>query len=183
MRTEGIRNHSCKWLILCAAGLFLCHAAAAQQAQPLLASANFADGMGEAAAPAAMAQSTQSLSTVEAPATLPADVKPVEEYPSRRKWIALSIVQHGAAFFDSYSTRQAIGNGAVEEDPLMRPFANSPAIYAAIQVGPVIFDYAARKMQRSESNFIRHMWWVPQSTSTAMYLFSGVHNMHVAGRM
>lgn len=182
MRTEGIRNHSHKWLILCAA-LFLCAGARAQQTQPLLASASFANGMADAASPAALAQSPQSLSTVEVSSTLPSDVKPVEEYPSRREWIALSIVQHGAAFFDAYSTRQAIGSGAVEEDPLMRPFAKSPAIYAAIQVGPVIFDYAARKMQRSENNFIRHMWWMPQATATAMYLFSGVHNMHVAGRM
>lgn len=182
MRTEGIRNLSRKWLTLCAA-LFLCAGARAQQTQPLLASASFAEGMEDAASPEVIAPSTQSLSTVQTPATLPADVKPVEEYPSRRNWIALSIVQHGAAFFDSYSTRQAIGSGAVEEDPLMRPFAKSPAIYAAIQVGPVIFDYAARKMQRSENNFIRHMWWMPQSTATAMYLFSGVHNMRVAGRM
>jgi hypothetical protein len=182
MKTEGIRSHSCKWLILCAA-LLLCAGARAQQTLPLPASASFADGMAEAASSAALAQNPQSLSTVKIPATLPADVKPAEEYPSRRKWIALSIVQHSAAFFDSYSTRQAIGSGAVEEDPLMRPFAKTPAIYAAIQVGPVILDYAARKMQRSENNFIRHMWWMPQSTATAMYLFSGVHNMHVAGRM
>jgi len=95
--------------------------------------------------------------------------------------MVLALVQHGAATFDAYSTRQAIEHGAVEADPLMRPFAQSPGIYAAIQVGPVLLDYAARRMQRSNNVLARCMWWVPQSGSTAMFLFSGVHNLHVAG--
>ena len=94
----------------------------------------------------------------------------------------LSAVQHGAATFDAFSTRQAIGSGAVERDPLMRPFAGSPAIYAAIQVGPLLLDYAARRMQRSHNDVARKLWWVPQSASTVAFIASGVHNIHVANR-
>jgi hypothetical protein len=110
-------------------------------------------------------------------------VKLVDETPSRRKWLVLGLAMHGAAAFDSYTTRQAIGRGAVEGDPLMRPFASSPSIYAAIQIAPLALDYAARRMQRSENPIIRKMWWLPQSGGTAMYLFSGTHNLGVAGRL
>lgn len=108
------------------------------------------------------------------------DLMIVERMPSRKTWTALSLLQHGAATFDAYSTRVAISQGATERDPLMRPFANSNGIYAAIQVAPLALDYAARRMQRSPNNFIRRMWWMPQSVSTAGFLISGVHNLNVA---
>jgi hypothetical protein len=130
------------------------------------------------------AQDTQALSGIRIPVAASAktsDLIGVERYPSPRKWVALSLVQHGAAAFDAYSTRDAISHGAIEADPLMRPFVNSSAIYAAIQVMPVALDYTARRMQRSPNNFIRRIWWVPQSISTASFLFPGVHNLHVAG--
>ena len=91
----------------------------------------------------------------------------------------LSVLEHGAASFDAYSTRQAISRGAVEGDPLMRPFAHSPAIYAALQVGPVLLDVLARHMQRSQYNCERRTWWVPQTASTGMSIFAGVHNMNL----
>jgi hypothetical protein len=127
---------------------------------------------------------SQTLSSIRLPD--PAPAKPVrvisaETYP-KRDWILLSIAQHSAATFDAYSTRQAVATGATEADPFMRPFANSPGIYAAIQVGPAILDFAARRMQRSENNFIRRNWWIPQTASTGMFLFSGIHNMSVANR-
>ena len=101
--------------------------------------------------------------------------------PSRRTWLALSLIQHGAATFDAYSTREAISRGGVEIDPMMRPFARSPGLYAAIQVGPVLLDFVSRKMQRSQNNFVRRMWWLPQSLSTASFLYSGVHNLNLKG--
>jgi hypothetical protein len=125
-----------------------------------------------------------SLSTVRVPEIKPGkpqEVKSAESYPSTRSWLALSILQHGAAGFDAYSTRYAVSHGAVEDDPLMRPFAHSASIYVVSQLCPVVLDLVGRRMQRSQSSFIRHMWWLPQTTSTGMYLFSGVHNMHVAG--
>ncbi len=130
------------------------------------------------------AQNSQALSTIRVPDSPPAkpiDVISAEGYP-RRNWMLLSIAQHSAAAFDAYSTRAAVTTGASEADPFMRPFAHSPAIYAAIQVGPAILDYTARRMQRSQNSFIRRSWWIPQSVSTGMFLASGVHNMSVANR-
>lgn len=100
--------------------------------------------------------------------------------PSRRSWLALVATEHAAAAFDAYSTRLSVSRGAVEDDPLMRPFAHSDAIYAAAQVGPVFFDYLARRMQRSDNLAMRRFWWLPQSVSTGVSLFAGVHNLHVA---
>ena len=123
-----------------------------------------------------------SISTVRVPEINPGkpqEIKVAETYPARRSWLALSILQHGAAGFDAYSTRYAVGHGAVEDDPLMRPFAHSPSIYVVSQLCPLALDLVGRKMQRSQNDFIRRMWWLPQTASTGMYLFSGVHNMHV----
>jgi hypothetical protein len=131
-------------------------------------------------------QNFESTPLVDLPDALP-PAKPaatigVERLPSRRNWIILSVVQHGAALLDAYSTRQAIASGATEDNPLLRPFASSPAIYAASQVAPLALDYAARRMQLSRNGFLRRTWWVPQSTGTVVSIFSGVHNLHVAGR-
>ncbi len=134
----------------------------------------------------ATAQNAQALETmrIEQPKIGKlGNVRSVEGTPSRKKWLALAIGEHGAAAFDAFSTRQAIERGAVEADPIMRPFAGSPSIYAAIQVAPLALDYAARRMQRSENPVLRKMWWLPQSGGAAMYLFSGVHNLGVAGRL
>ena len=133
----------------------------------------------------ATSQNSQALSTIRVPSIEPAKprkVIPVEDQRPRRNWLILTIVQHSAATFDAYSTRQAVSSGASEADPLMRPFAQSPAIYFAIQGGPVILDYAARRMQRSSNSLLRRTWWIPQSASTGLFLFSGVHNLHVANR-
>jgi len=129
-------------------------------------------------------QNSPSLAMIRVPESDSAPLRTisVESLPSRRQWIALSIAQHAVAAFDAYSTRDAISRGAVEQDPLMRPFANSSGIYAAIQACPVALDFAARHMQRSDNNFIRRTWWVPQTISTGMFLFSGAHNLRVANR-
>lgn len=168
--------------------------ASALLASPRLAMAGGnADAAGTAApnalpaapAPAAAAQESQALETMrlEQPKLgKNGSVKGVEGMPSRREWIALAVADHSAAAFDAYSTRQAIGRGAVEADPMMRPFAGSPSIYAAIQVAPVALDYAARRLQRSQNPLLRKMWWLPQTGATSMFLFSGVHNLGVAGR-
>jgi hypothetical protein len=126
----------------------------------------------------------QSFSTIRIPEAQPKPIQfaSVETLPSRKAWMALSLVQSGAATFDAYTTRQAIRHGAVEDDPTMRPFAHSPALYAAIQVGPVLLDLLARHMQRSEHNVFRHTWWMPQSVATAGFVIAGVHNTGVANR-
>jgi hypothetical protein len=114
--------------------------------------------------------------------TKPEEVRMAERPRYTKSWMALSLIQHGAASFDAYSTRQAVGHGAVENDPIMRPFAHSGAIYAAIQAGPIAFDLIAHRMQHSEIGVVRRFWWVPQTISTATYLFAGVHNLNVASR-
>jgi hypothetical protein len=129
---------------------------------------------------------TQSLSTIHIPEAKPSRENRIEraiENPSRREWLLLAVVEHGAAGFDAYSTRQAVGHGAVEQDPLMRPFAGSPAIYAATQVGPLLFDLLARHMQHSEYPLVRRVWWMPQTLSAGISIFSGVHNLHVASSL
>ncbi|MGH9717615.1 MAG: hypothetical protein ACRD4R_12940 [Candidatus Acidiferrales bacterium] len=128
-------------------------------------------------------QNSQELGTIRVPPLPTAKstrVLGVEAAPSRKTWILLSIADHSAAAFDAYSTRAAISRGAVEADPVIRPFAGSAGIYAAIQVAPVALDFIARKMQRSQSSLLRHTWWLPQSASTGLFLFSGAHNMTVA---
>jgi hypothetical protein len=130
-----------------------------------------------------VAQNSQSFSTIRIPERNEKRyaTREAESIPSRREWLALMILEHSAAAFDAYSTREAISRGAKEEDPMMRPFAHSPAIYAAIQVGPALLDVLARRMQRSQYNFVRRTWWVPQSVSTGGSIFSGVHNLSVVG--
>ena len=129
-----------------------------------------------AARPAQDSQALENLRLEQPQLGKSGRVRPAEETPSRRKWIALGIAEHSAAAFDAYTTRQAIGRGAVEADPLMRPFAGSASIYAAIQVAPLALDYAARRMQRSQNPVLRKLWWLPQTSGTAIYLFAGVHN-------
>ena len=128
-----------------------------------------------------LAQNSQSFSTIRIPEANEKRyaIRPAESAPARRNWLVLSVLEHSAATFDAYSTRQAVSRGAVEQDPLIRPFAHSPAIYAAIQVGPVFFDLLARHMQRSSYNFERRTWWVPQTASTGMSIFAGVHNLTI----
>jgi hypothetical protein len=128
-------------------------------------------------------QNSQSLSSIRIPEAQPGkaiEAMPAERLPARKCWIALSLLQHGAASFDAYSTRDAISKGAVEDDIFMRPFAHSPAIYAAIQVGPVMLDILARHMQHSEYIYLRRTWWIPQSVATFGFIFSGFHNLNVS---
>jgi len=127
----------------------------------------------------------QSFSTVRIPEVSTKETKFREalSQPSRNQWLALALLQHASAAFDAYSTRQAVGHGAVEDNPMLRPFAGSPAIYAATQVAPLLFDLMARHMQRSEYPLFRRCWWMPQTISAGLSIFSGVHNLHLVGKL
>jgi hypothetical protein len=100
---------------------------------------------------------------------------------NRRKqmtWKGLAIAASGAATFDAWSTRRAITTaGAVELNPMLRPFAGNSSLYAAIQVGPALMDFAGKKMMYSRYSWVRHMWWVPQSASFVSSIFCGAHNL------
>jgi hypothetical protein len=100
---------------------------------------------------------------------------------NRRKqmaWKGLAIATSGAATFDAWTTRHAITTaGAVELNPMLRPFAGNSSLYAAIQVGPALMDFAGKKMMYSRHSWVRHMWWVPQSASFVSSIFCGAHNL------
>jgi hypothetical protein len=131
------------------------------------------------------AQNSQVLGTIhvpELPPTTSTRIINVESMPSRRRWLLLSIADHSAAAFDAYSTRAAISRGAAESDPLIKPFAGSDGLYAAIQIAPVALDFVARRMQRSQNRIVRRTWWLPQSVSAGLFLFAGAHNLTVSGR-
>jgi len=100
---------------------------------------------------------------------------------NRRKqmmWKGLVIASSGAATFDAWSTRHAITNsGAVELNPLLRPFAGNASLYAAIQVAPALMDFAGKKMMYSRHSWVRRAWWIPQSASFASSIFCGAHNL------
>jgi hypothetical protein len=100
---------------------------------------------------------------------------------NRRKqmlWKGLAIASSGAATFDAWSTRRAITtSGAIELNPMLKPFAGNGSLYAAIQVGPALLDFAGKKMMYSRVSWVRHMWWVPQSASFVSSMFCGSHNL------
>lgn len=130
-------------------------------------------------------EDAQSFSTVRIPEVSKKETKfrDALSQPSRNQWLALAFLQHSAAAFDAYSTRQAVEHGAVEDNPMLRPFAGSGAIYAATQVTPLLLDLVAHHMQRSEYPLVRRFWWMPQTVSAGLSIFSGVHNLHVAGKL
>lgn len=130
-------------------------------------------------------QNGQALDTIRVPEVAPGKPAKIilpETHP-HRAWLMLSIAEHSAATFDAYSTRVAVSKGALEADPLMRPFAHSPGLYGAIQICPLALDFAARRMERSQHSFLRRTWWVPQTAATAVFLFSGAHNLSVANSL
>jgi hypothetical protein len=100
---------------------------------------------------------------------------------NRRKqmlWQGLIIASSGAATFDAWTTRHAIATqGAVELDPLLKPFAGNSSLFAAIQVAPALLDYAGKKMMYSRHAWVRRVWWVPQSASFVSSIFCGAHNL------
>ncbi|MGC1482570.1 MAG: hypothetical protein WA789_02150 [Candidatus Acidiferrum sp.] len=135
-------------------------------------------------APANPAAATDAI----APGNPSLAIKPVKpaynrEYDNERQkkvWYALTIASSGAAAFDAWSTRRAISSGyGMESNPLLRPFAHSGALYVATQVSPLALDFVGRKMMTSRHNWMRRMWWLPQSAGTGMSLGAGVHNVGV----
>jgi len=120
-------------------------------------------------------------------AVLPAKPQPVrtaDNQPTDREvriWKTLVVAQHSAAAFDAWSTRRSIesGNG-YERNVLMRPFANSVAIYPMLQIAPFGFDFLSHRMMRSQNRFFRKTWWLPQLASTGASLVFGARNLRVA---
>src|SRR6266852_4246858 len=108
----------------------------------------------------------------------PAFTGTYETARQRKIWYGLVFAGHSAAAFDAWSTRRAISGGyGTEANPLLRPFANSGALYAATQVSPAVMDYLGRRMMTSQHTWVRRMWWLPQTAGTGMSLAAGAHNV------
>ncbi len=107
----------------------------------------------------------------------PAATGSYETARQRKIWYGLVAAGHSAAVFDAYTTRRAVSGGyGTESDPLLRPFANSNAMYFATQVSPAVMDYLGHRMMTSDHPWMRRMWWVPQVAGTSLSLTAGIHN-------
>jgi hypothetical protein len=101
-----------------------------------------------------------------------------ENHRKELMWKGLVVASSGAATFDAWSTRHAITTaGAQELNPLLKPFAGNASLYAVIQVGPALLDFAGKKMMYNKHAWVRNMWWVPQSASFVSSIFCGAHNL------
>ena len=82
-----------------------------------------------------------------------------------RLWKGLAVAEHSAAVFDGWSTRESLtsGNG-YEQDPLMKPFANSAAIYPMLQIAPFGADYLSHRFMRSSHVL---MWCAARNVQVA----------------
>lgn len=110
-------------------------------------------------------------------AVKPAIISSYETPRQKQVWYGLTMLGHGTAAFDAWTTRRVIGGGyGVEGDPLQRPFANSGAIYATTQVTPLLMDFVALRMMRNNHPWLRKAWWVPQAASASVSLGAGIHN-------
>ena len=106
--------------------------------------------------------------------------RPRETHRQRVIWYSLAVAGHSGAAFDAWSTKRAVSGGyGQESNPLLRPFANSNAIYVATQVSPAFMDYLGKKMMVSEHRLIRKMWWVPQVAGASFSFYAGAHNVGV----
>ncbi len=127
-------------------------------------------------------------SKVLASVHIPTQLEKLPPLPERRtsvmrpghSWLALALMQSSAATFDAWTTNRAVAQGHSELNPMLRPVAGTPAIYAAIQVTPILFDFIGRKMQHSENGMVRRMWWVPQVLGTATSFGAGIRNLAVS---
>jgi len=137
-------------------------------------SSNADDGSPESSSSESITPGSQPFSNA---AIKPAIHGTYETARQRKIWYGLVAASSGAAAFDAWTTRRAVsGNYGVEGDPLLRPFAHSNAIYAATQVSPVVMDYLGHRMMTSNHQWMRKLWWVPQTAGMGFSLGAGIHN-------
>jgi hypothetical protein len=154
--------------------------------------ANNSNNSKEAAETAALPSAPTPKVKTDAEMILPAPsaqpiqpVKPVltrpRETPRQRiMWYGLAAAGSAGAAFDAWSTRRAISGGYGQEaNPFLRPFANSNALYAVMQVSPAVMDFIGKRMMVSEHPLLRKMWWVPQTVGASFSFAAGAHNVGV----
>src|SRR5215831_6818238 len=111
---------------------------------------------------------------------MPVRPRTVETPRQRKMWYGLMAVSHAGAAFDAWTTRRAISGGyGREANPFLKPFANSNAIYAAIQVSPAVMDFLGKRLMLSQNPWIRKVWWLPQTAGASASLLAGRHNLGV----
>lgn len=139
-----------------------------------------ADALPDAPVPAPAVNAPVSMAFIKPanPLTVSVNELRAENRRNQLIWKGLAFASSGAATFDAWTTRRAITTaGAVELNPMLKPFAGNSSLYAAIQLGPALMDYAGKKMMYSRFTMVRRMWWVPQSASFVSSLFCGAHNL------
>lgn len=93
-------------------------------------------------------------------------------------FIALGIASHGASVFDAAATRhEVLYDGGYEENPLVRPYVRSYALFAVTQIGPFIYDGLGWLMTRSSHRWIRRLWWLPQTFNAVTNIASGLYDL------
>lgn len=132
-----------------------------------------------ASTPGAESFNPSGASSLRIESTKLAFTRPRETARERKVWYGLLLTSHAAAGFDAWSTRRAVALGYNEGNPLLRPFANSNAIYVATQVSPAVMDYLGKRMMVSQHGWIRRMWWLPQVAGSGFSIGAGVHNVGV----
>lgn len=156
---------------------------------PLLPSDSLAAKPAWVAAPSAKVRTDAELAAEPDPARpafmpgmpLRAATNRYSESPKQRKiWYGLVATGHTAAVFDAWSTRRVLsGNYGTEQNPLLRPFAHSGALYVATQVSPAVMDYLGKRMMTSRNSFVRKMWWLPQSVGAGFSFAAAAHNSSI----
>lgn len=119
-------------------------------------------------APALMVRNDQKISPEKRP-----------ELP-KKTYFTLAVLSHSAVAFDSYSTRRLVNAGGSELNPVLRPLADSNALYAVMQIWPTAMDYLGARMARSRKPWVRKMWWVPQTATAASSFVVGARNVSLA---
>lgn len=132
---------------------------------------------GNASVPSAEGYIPSGSSSFRVESTKLAFTRPSETPAQRKVWYGLLVTSHAAAGFDAWSTRRAVALGYNEGNPMLRPFANSNAIYVATQVSPAVMDYLGKRMMVSQHGWIRRIWWLPQVAGGGFSIGAGVHNV------
>ena len=130
-----------------------------------------------ASAPGAEGYTPSGASSLRVESTKLAFTRPSETPAQRKVWYGLLVTSHAAAGFDAWSTRRAVALGYNEGNPMLRPFANSNAIYVATQVSPAVMDYLGKRMMVSQHGWVRRIWWLPQVAGGGFSIGAGVHNV------
>jgi hypothetical protein len=128
------------------------------------------------------APSTLELMSIEPAAPLPPQMAIAPRMPSlqpsyrpgKALFEANLVVMLGLNVADYISTRQALKYpGLIETNPLMKPFVNSPAAFAAIKFGTTALSYVSMKVLFKRN---RTMAWIMTTASNVLLSYVVANN-------